>query len=105
MHASPENGGDHSHSRPGRAGRGSLITSLVGVAAVIAGALSALVPVLPAGAVDATGQFELDGDIVHSSANTPPYDWASLFNASGQRIVTPDPGNRPPLATTFLAHS
>jgi uncharacterized repeat protein (TIGR01451 family) len=44
------------------------------------------------GAVDATGQFEMDGNVVHDSATAPPYDWASLFDASGNAI-TPKPAN------------
>lgn len=41
-------------------------------------------------AVHDTGMFELDGNIVHDSAATPPYDWASLFDASGNQTVIPD---------------
>jgi uncharacterized repeat protein (TIGR01451 family) len=56
-------------------------------------------------AVHDTGMFELDGNAVHNSATTPPYDWTSLFNASGNRIVTPDPHNGPLLASTFIQDS
>ncbi|MDT4926763.1 MAG: hypothetical protein QOG01_4476, partial [Pseudonocardiales bacterium] len=61
---------------------------------------TASVYVAPASlAVHDTGQFELDGNIAHDSATTPPYDWASLFGAAGNRLVTPDPNNGPLLAS------
>lgn len=105
MHASSGKGDSvRSAGRsPRRYRRLSLVGSVTGVFAVLVGALTALTSVVPAGAVDATGQFEMDGNIVHDSGTTPPYDWASLFNASGQRLVTPDPVNGPLLADTFLA--
>ncbi|HXA27559.1 MAG TPA: hypothetical protein VN193_02325 [Candidatus Angelobacter sp.] len=86
-------------------GRGPLLTSLTGIVAVIVGALAALGQALPAGAVDATGQFEMDGNIVQDAASAPPYNWASLFDANGNRLVTPDPVNGPLLASKFLADS
>jgi uncharacterized repeat protein (TIGR01451 family) len=51
------------------------------------------VAIFPAGqvrAVDATGQFEMDGNIVQNATVAPPYDWASLFDSSGNKI-TPKP--------------
>ena len=36
-------------------------------------------------AVHDNGMFELDGNVVHNSATTPPYDWTSLFGAGRQR--------------------
>src|SRR5439155_17361733 len=59
----------------------------------------------PSLAVHDNGMFELDGNTAHNSATTPPYDWASLFDASGGRIVTPDPDNGPLLASTFESDS
>jgi uncharacterized repeat protein (TIGR01451 family) len=56
----------------------------------------------PAQAVHDNGMFELDGNTTHNSGTTPPYDWNSLFDASGNRIVTPDPDNGPVLASTFV---
>src|SRR5207244_6178783 len=54
-------------------------------------------------AVHDTGMFELDGNTVHDSATSPPWDWNSLFDANGNRLITPDPDNGPLLASTFLA--
>jgi uncharacterized repeat protein (TIGR01451 family) len=59
----------------------------------------------PSQAVHDNGMFELDGNTVHNSATTPPWDWNSLFNSSGGRIVTPDPDNGPLLASTFVSDS
>jgi uncharacterized repeat protein (TIGR01451 family) len=56
----------------------------------------------PSLAVHDNGMFELDGNTVHNSVPTPPYDWNSLFDASGNRLVTPDPDNGPVLASTFV---
>src|SRR5215475_5009209 len=53
-------------------------------------------------AVHDTGMFELDGNVVHDSATTPPYDWTSLFGATGNRLIAPDPINGPLLARTFV---
>ena len=54
-------------------------------------------------AVHDNGMFELDGNTVHNSATTPPYDWNSLFNSSGNRLITPDPVNGPLLADGFFS--
>lgn len=75
------------------------------IAALVAGLLMASGLVWAAGpsfAVHDTGQFELDGNIAHNSATTPPYDWASMFGAGGTRLVTPDPNNGPVLASGFV---
>jgi uncharacterized repeat protein (TIGR01451 family) len=102
--SSANNGAAHPAARSARRGaRGSVLAGAAGVVAVLAGALSALWTVLPAGAVDATGQFELDGNIVQDAASAPPYDWGSLFNSSGVQSVTPDPVNGPLLDSTFKA--
>src|SRR6266851_3256570 len=61
--------------------------------------LLALIPVIGL-AVHDNGMFELDGNIKHDSLTTPPYDWASLFNSSGNRIITPPSGAL--LADDFL---
>ncbi len=70
---------------------------MTGVLAAIG--LLALIPVIGL-AVHDNGTFELDGNIKHDSLTTPPYDWASLFNSSGNRIITPPSG--PLLADDFL---
>jgi uncharacterized repeat protein (TIGR01451 family) len=57
----------------------------------------------PSQAVHDNSMFELDGNTVHNSATTPPWDWNSLFDASGNRLVTPDPDNGPLLASTFVS--
>jgi hypothetical protein len=54
-------------------------------------------------AVHDNGMFELDGNTVHNSATTPPYDWNSLFGSTGNRLITPDPINGPVLADTFVS--
>ena len=59
----------------------------------------------PSFAVHNTGMFELDGNIAHNAASTPPYDWTSLFDASGNPTVTADPINGPLLASTFVHDS
>src|SRR6476646_11375049 len=53
-------------------------------------------------AVHNTGMFELDGNIVHNAATTPPYDWTSLFGATGNQLITPDPVNGPVLDSVFV---
>jgi uncharacterized repeat protein (TIGR01451 family) len=53
-------------------------------------------------AVHDNGMFELDGNVVQSSATPPPYDWTGLFGAGGSKLVTPDPINGPILADTFV---
>ena len=59
----------------------------------------------PSFAVHDTGMFELEGNIAHNAGSTPPYDWASLFDASGNPTVTADPINGPLLASTFVHDS
>src|SRR5215467_10094193 len=54
-------------------------------------------------AVHDNGMFELDGNTVHDSATTPPFDWNSLFDANGGRIAPTDPINGPLLADTFVS--
>src|SRR2546421_257207 len=54
-------------------------------------------------AVHDNGMFELDGNTVHNSATTPPYDWNSLFGATGNKLITPDPINGPLLADVFVS--
>ena len=53
-------------------------------------------------AVHDNGMFELDGNVVHNSATTPPYDWTSLFGAGGTQLIAPDPINGPVLASAFV---
>src|SRR6476469_6699842 len=53
-------------------------------------------------AVHNTGMFELEGNVVHNAATTPPYDWTSLFGATGNQLITPDPVNGPVLASVFV---
>src|SRR6478672_4284168 len=53
-------------------------------------------------AVHDNGMFELDGNVVHNSATTPPYDWTSLFGATGNQLIAPDPITGPVLASTFV---
>jgi len=54
-------------------------------------------------AVHDNGMFELDGNVVHDSQTTPPYDWTSLFGAGGTQLVKelgeriPSPGSTSPL--------
>jgi uncharacterized repeat protein (TIGR01451 family) len=59
----------------------------------------------PSFAVHNTGMFELEGNIAHNAGSTPPYDWASLFDASGSPTMTADPINGPLLASTFVHDS
>src|SRR5438034_6376861 len=83
--------------RRGRLGR---VRSIAVVSVLI---LAGLMWIGAAQAVHDNGMFELDGNTVHNSATTPPYDWNSLFDASGNRIVTPDPINGPILADVFVS--
>ena len=76
-----------------------------GIAVVGVLVLAGLMWIGAAQAVHNTGMFELDGNTVHNSATTPPYDWNSLFDASGNRIVQPDPINGPILDDVFVADS
>jgi uncharacterized repeat protein (TIGR01451 family)/LPXTG-motif cell wall-anchored protein len=78
------------------------LARLASVVVALTTAIMLAVGVGPAYAVHDNGMFELDGNVAHNSANTPPYDWASLFDSSGNRIVTPDPDNGPVLASTFV---
>src|SRR5438128_4396536 len=52
----------------------------------------AVSPFTPVSAVDNTGQFEMDGNIVQNALVAPPYDWASLFNSTGAP-VSPAPAH------------
>src|SRR5437764_3835617 len=83
--------------RRGRLGR---VRSIAVVSVLI---LAGLMWIGAAQAVHDNGMFELDGNTVHNSATTPPYDWNSLFDASGNRIVTPDPIFGPLLADVFVS--
>ena len=71
------------------------ITGLLVVAGLLWGVSAAL-------AVHDNGMFELEGNVVHNAATTPPYDWTSLFGATGNKLITPDPVNGPVLADTFV---
>jgi len=82
-------------TRGGSASSRKLITG--GLAAI--GSL-ALLPIV-ALAVHDNGMFELDGNIKHGSLTAPPYDWASLFDSGGNRIIAPPSGAL--LADDFLA--
>src|SRR3954469_1174237 len=54
-------------------------------------------------AVHDNGMFELDGNTVHNSATTTPYDGNSLFGATANKLITPDPINGPLLADVFVS--
>src|SRR6478752_2332767 len=64
--------------------------------------LAGLMFIGAAQAVHDNGMFELDGNVVHNSATTPPYDWTSLFGATGNQLIAPDPITGPVLASTFV---
>src|SRR6478735_2933940 len=64
--------------------------------------LAGLMWIASAQAVHNTGMFELEGNVVHNAATTPPYDWTSLFGATGNQLITPDPVNGPVLASVFV---
>jgi hypothetical protein len=81
--------------RRGRLGR---VRSIAVVSVLI---LAGLMWIGAAQAVHDNGQFELDGNTVHNGSAV--YDWNSLFDASGNRIVTPDPINGPILADVFVS--
>src|SRR6266550_6774369 len=82
--------------RSGRFGKARMaIVGLLVVAGMLWGVTAAL-------AVHDNGMFELDGNVVHNAATTPPYDWTSLFGATGNKLITPDPVNGPVLADTFV---
>jgi uncharacterized repeat protein (TIGR01451 family) len=78
------------------------LARLVSVLAAFAIAALLAIGVGPAYAVHDNGMFELDGNTAHDSANAQPYDWESLFDSSGDQIITPDPDNGPVLASTFI---
>src|SRR6476660_6405976 len=52
-------------------------------------------------AVHDNGMFELDGNTVNNG--TAVYDWNDLFDASGNKLITPDPINGPLLADIFVS--
>src|SRR5262245_59844540 len=83
-----------------RSGRLRRVRSIAVVSVLI---LAGLMWIGAAQAVHDNGMFELDGNTVHNSATTPPYDWNSLFDSSGNRLITPDPINGPLLADTFVS--
>ena len=68
------------------------------VAAVIASAFVVIPFAARARTRDISG-FELDGNVAHDAATTPPDDWATLFNASGQSTGA----RQCPFARTFVA--
>src|SRR6266480_6542025 len=63
--------------------------------------LAGLMWIGAAQAVHDNGQFELDGNTVHNGSAV--YDWNSLFDASGNKLITPDPINGPLLADVFVS--
>src|SRR5256885_3811424 len=82
--------------RRGRSGKARMaIAGLLVVAGMLWGVTAAL-------AVHDNGMFELDGNVVHDAATTQPYDWTSLFGATGNQLITPDPVNGPVLASAFV---
>src|SRR5213592_256594 len=83
--------------RSGRLGR---VRSIAVVSVLI---LAGLMWIGAAQAVHDNGMFELDGNTAHNGVTTPPYDWASLFDSSGNRLITPDPINGPLLADVFVS--
>ena len=86
-----------------RSSRAARVISAIAVGGLVAGMMIAVAA--PSFAVHNTGMFELDGNIAHDAGSTPPYDWASLFDASGNPTVTADPINGPLLASTFVHDS
>lgn len=106
-------GGNERSLRPGRrgvSGRTSIKRLLVSVAATLPVILGLqLSTLVPAGAVDNTGQFCMDGNIepggtsfggpgVRCGTTAPPYHWSDLFNASGAPILN----NASLLASVFV---
>ena len=82
--------------RRGRFGKARIaIAGLLVVAGMLWGVTAAL-------AVHDNGTFELDGNVVHDAATTPPYDWTSLFGATGNQLINPDPAHGPVLASAFV---
>ena len=82
--------------------RGGRLRRVRSIATVTVLVLAGLLWIGSAQAVHDTGMFELDGNVVQNAATPPPYDWTSLFGASGNRLVTPDPVNGPVLASVFV---
>ena len=82
--------------------RGGRLRRARSIATVTVLILAGLLWIGSAQAVHDTGMFELDGNVVQNAATPPPYDWTSLFGASGNRLVTPDPVNGPVLASVFV---
>src|SRR6266550_159749 len=80
-------------TRFGRVRRSAIVSVLI---------LAGLMWIGAAQAVHDNGMFELDGNTAHNSVTTPPYDWNSLFDSSGNRLITPDPINGPLLADAFV---
>ena len=81
-----------------RRGRGRRRWTIATVSVLIA---AGLVWIGVALAVHDNGMFELDGNTVHNSSTTPPYDWNSLFGATGNQLITPDPIAGPLLADRY----
>ena len=88
---------------PLRSFRGRRLRRVRSIAVVSVLILAGLMWIGAAQAVHDNGMFELDGNTVHNAVTTPPYDWNSLFGASGNRLITPDPINGPLLADTFVS--
>src|SRR5438046_422365 len=63
--------------------------------------LAGLMWIGAAQAVHDNGMFELDGNTVHNGSAV--YDWNSLFDSSGNKLITPDPINGPLLADVFVS--
>ncbi|MEN3340634.1 MAG: hypothetical protein V7644_38 [Actinomycetota bacterium] len=63
----------------------------VQLAATLAVVAFALLLPASGSAVHDLGLFELDGNTAHNSATTPPYDWESIFDASGGTKTISDP--------------
>src|SRR6476646_5853019 len=70
-----------SRARVGRRLSGRGVLGLCVIAAVIASAF-VVIPFASSANPDISG-FELDGNVAHDAATTPPDDWATIFNASG----------------------
>ncbi len=82
--------------------RGGRLRRVRSIAVVTVLVVAGLMWIGSAQAVHDNGMFELDGNVVHNSATTPPYDWTSLFGATGNQLIAPDPINGPVLASTFV---
>ncbi|HYU03906.1 MAG TPA: hypothetical protein VEL02_08700, partial [Jatrophihabitantaceae bacterium] len=86
-----------------RSSRAARVISAIAVGGLVAGLMIAVAA--PSFAVHNSGMFELDGNIEHNAAATPPYDWDSLFDASGNATEPADPISGPLLASTFVHDS